>query len=692
MAAAAEPRHARAASGRWSASPTAACRPSPSPPLVQEGRVGEIRHVRAQYLQDWLVDPESPLTWRLQKDRAGSGALGRHRRPHHRPRPVRHRRADHGASRSPRPSSRERPLPGRRARAVSGGRGTGRRWAGHRRRRGHLPRAAQRRRARHLRGHPVRHRAQERDPAGDQRIPRHHRLRLRGHERPARATTRRPRPRSGFTRVLVTEATHPYVGGWWPAGHGLGYEHGFTHQAADLIAAIARGHRPRPSFADGLHVQEILAAVEASAANGSCWTPIDGPRAGYAALSGTAPHGPRRPHRITTVVDHHETTEGEPGLVDPLSLRRSSHDNDNDVNVLEAGHQARPQPPPVPRGDHGHGGRRRGHRRRRPRRPGRQRRPRSPRRKRGIILYTVRDAVGRDPLTSPLASGFKEVLAELSRSATGRSSSPASTRTPTPRGAPQHRRRVRRCCARGSTTTGSRPRATTAASPAPSPTPPSPRSTPPARSPTSSVWATSAPATTPRAARTSPTGSSPPSGGTSSGSARPRHGLKLYTHNHDIAYSFLLDSGPLDALGPPDPLVRRPSSRVLPGQHRPDVRLPRDGHLLGARRAVQAHPTPRPTAPCQVDLRPRRRGRGPDHALPALPRQGRQDRTRHRPTATSWRRSARATSTTRRSSRGGCQGCHNPMWEQDTAPGGPPTGPVAGVGAVSYDNMAALRG
>src|SRR5688500_16256119 len=44
--------------------------------LVREGRIGELRHVRAQYLQDWLVDPESPLTWRLQKDRAGSGALG----------------------------------------------------------------------------------------------------------------------------------------------------------------------------------------------------------------------------------------------------------------------------------------------------------------------------------------------------------------------------------------------------------------------------------------------------------------------------------------------------------------------------------------------------------------------------------------------------------------------------------------
>ena len=44
--------------------------------LVSEGRIGEIRHVRAQYLQDWLSDPLSPMTWRLQKEKAGSGALG----------------------------------------------------------------------------------------------------------------------------------------------------------------------------------------------------------------------------------------------------------------------------------------------------------------------------------------------------------------------------------------------------------------------------------------------------------------------------------------------------------------------------------------------------------------------------------------------------------------------------------------
>ena len=44
--------------------------------LVEQGRIGEIRHVRAQYLQDWLADPSAPMSWRLEKEQAGSGALG----------------------------------------------------------------------------------------------------------------------------------------------------------------------------------------------------------------------------------------------------------------------------------------------------------------------------------------------------------------------------------------------------------------------------------------------------------------------------------------------------------------------------------------------------------------------------------------------------------------------------------------
>ncbi|GMA90201.1 hypothetical protein GCM10025869_07300 [Homoserinibacter gongjuensis] len=44
--------------------------------LVAEGRIGRVTQVRASYRQDWLVDPQVPLAWRLRKELAGSGALG----------------------------------------------------------------------------------------------------------------------------------------------------------------------------------------------------------------------------------------------------------------------------------------------------------------------------------------------------------------------------------------------------------------------------------------------------------------------------------------------------------------------------------------------------------------------------------------------------------------------------------------
>ena len=54
----------------------------------------------------------------------------------------------------------------------------------------------------------------------------------------------------------------------------LGWEHTFTHQAADLLTAIADGGQPRPSFADGLAVQRVLDAVARSAASGNSWESV----------------------------------------------------------------------------------------------------------------------------------------------------------------------------------------------------------------------------------------------------------------------------------------------------------------------------------------------------------------------------------------------------------------------------------
>ena len=79
---------------------------------------------------------------------------------------------------------------------------------------------------------------------------------------------------AGFRRILVTEPEHPYVDAWWPPGHLLGYEHAFTHQVVDLVTAIAKNEDPTPSFADGLQVQRVLAAVEASATS-AAWARVE---------------------------------------------------------------------------------------------------------------------------------------------------------------------------------------------------------------------------------------------------------------------------------------------------------------------------------------------------------------------------------------------------------------------------------
>jgi predicted dehydrogenase len=78
----------------------------------------------------------------------------------------------------------------------------------------------------------------------------------------------------GFSKILVTEPEHPYLGAWWPTGHMLGYEHGFSHQVRDLVVAIASGQQPTPGFDDGLQVQQVLDAVERSSENGSTWTHV----------------------------------------------------------------------------------------------------------------------------------------------------------------------------------------------------------------------------------------------------------------------------------------------------------------------------------------------------------------------------------------------------------------------------------
>jgi predicted dehydrogenase len=73
----------------------------------------------------------------------------------------------------------------------------------------------------------------------------------------------------GWTTIDVTkgDAGHPYLEAWWPDSHGLGYEHSFVNQAADILSVIGGGEArvPLPDFADALETQRVLhAAIESA--------------------------------------------------------------------------------------------------------------------------------------------------------------------------------------------------------------------------------------------------------------------------------------------------------------------------------------------------------------------------------------------------------------------------------------------
>jgi predicted dehydrogenase len=72
----------------------------------------------------------------------------------------------------------------------------------------------------------------------------------------------------GFRNILVTESAHPYVGNWWPAGHIIGYEHAFVHAVVDFLKAVNDKTPVKPDFSDGLKIIQVLEAGLESAEKG----------------------------------------------------------------------------------------------------------------------------------------------------------------------------------------------------------------------------------------------------------------------------------------------------------------------------------------------------------------------------------------------------------------------------------------
>jgi predicted dehydrogenase len=221
--------------------------------LIAEGRIGTVRHVRAAYLQDWLADPESPMSWRLKRETAGSGALGDI--ASHAIDQVLFLLRDHVTEVSGRTHTFTTHRPG--TQGLEEVTVDDAAWATLTLASGAVASVEVSRVATGQKN------SLKLEIYGDKGslvfdLEDLNELRFLDATVPVRE--------QGFRRILVNEPEHPYIDAWWPQGHILGWEHTFTHEIRDFLTAINSGAEPSPSFDDGLAVQRILAAVEESAA------------------------------------------------------------------------------------------------------------------------------------------------------------------------------------------------------------------------------------------------------------------------------------------------------------------------------------------------------------------------------------------------------------------------------------------
>jgi predicted dehydrogenase len=72
----------------------------------------------------------------------------------------------------------------------------------------------------------------------------------------------------GWKSVHVSDGDHPYCGKWWVPGLQLGYEHSFVHQVVEFIKGLEEGKPAGPTFRDGLATDCVTDAVLASARTG----------------------------------------------------------------------------------------------------------------------------------------------------------------------------------------------------------------------------------------------------------------------------------------------------------------------------------------------------------------------------------------------------------------------------------------
>jgi len=222
--------------------------------MIAAGDLGRIFHYRARYLQDWIVDPEFPLVWRLQGKVAGSGTHG----------DINAHIIDLGRFLVGELSEvcghletfiKERPIEG------SKGKKRGRVTVDDavitlgKFKNGALCNLEASRFALGRKNHiQIEVNGSKGSLVFD--FEDMNRLKYYNNADPA--------DRMGYRDIIVTEGVHPYVGAWWPPGHIIGYEQTFVHTVFDFLKAVVKGKSVDPTFADGVQNQKVLEAVEKS--------------------------------------------------------------------------------------------------------------------------------------------------------------------------------------------------------------------------------------------------------------------------------------------------------------------------------------------------------------------------------------------------------------------------------------------
>jgi len=239
--------------------------------MIDAGEIGEIRHIRCTYLQDWLVDPEFPMNWRLRRETAGSGAhgdLGAHS--------IDLARFLAGEISEvvgmKKTFVTERPAEGTSSGlTATAGKGTEQVTVDD----------ASVFLAKFGSGALGTFEATRLAPGRKN----YNRFEING-SRGSLAwcferlneleyySTADPGTAQGFRTIIATEGDHPYAGNWWPPGHMLGYEHGFVNAAYDLVQCVANDQPCVPDFQDGAQCVAVLEAVDQSINTGG-WADVE---------------------------------------------------------------------------------------------------------------------------------------------------------------------------------------------------------------------------------------------------------------------------------------------------------------------------------------------------------------------------------------------------------------------------------